>query len=346
MSILKTVGMELIQANPYRMIEVYPWIEDKIEALMRSINDVGFWEGVIARPTPPSLRGKPGKGYQIAFGHHRVEAAKRVGLNRLDLIVRDLTDEQMIQFMGRENGEDYKADFIVMLNAWEGAKTFSPSGKNSDIGRLLGWTKQLESHGKEYAVLNKIGEACANAHKLIADGHMKMADFEGLSVSSVRDLVSSTKSHINTIEKRAEQFDIPEKEVKAAIKHVAKGASSTARAVREGKVAPRDITAKVVENSRKSAAYFAPPVPEFHKLAQAMSNQLCKVLVDDSLGMKLDEIEKNLEHITSENDKNGLRRLDFDLEQLAERATAWRKRLAATPKVVRDRFPMIEGGRS
>ena len=132
MSILKTVGMGLIHANPYRMIEVYPWIEPKVESLVRSINDVGFWEGVIARPNPE------GSGYQIAFGHHRIEAAKRAGLDKAPIIVRDLTDEQMIQFMGRENGEDYKADFIVMLNAWEGAIKFAGvSAKLSDRANLV-----------------------------------------------------------------------------------------------------------------------------------------------------------------------------------------------------------------
>ena len=27
----------------------------------------------------------------------------------------------MLQFMGRENGEDYNADFLVMLETWEAA---------------------------------------------------------------------------------------------------------------------------------------------------------------------------------------------------------------------------------
>ena len=37
------------------------------------------------------------------------------------MVVRDLDDKQMLQFMGRENGEDYNADFLVMLEIWEAA---------------------------------------------------------------------------------------------------------------------------------------------------------------------------------------------------------------------------------
>jgi hypothetical protein len=32
----------------------------------------------------------------------------------------------MLQFMGRENGEDYNAEFLVMLNTWEAAARFFP----------------------------------------------------------------------------------------------------------------------------------------------------------------------------------------------------------------------------
>lgn len=49
-----------------------------------------------------------------------------------------------IGFMGRENGEDYGSEFLVMLNTWEAAiKFLLPQGSKNrpvDIARLLGWT--------------------------------------------------------------------------------------------------------------------------------------------------------------------------------------------------------------
>ena len=94
-----------------RLLKTYPFNERKIETLCRSIKDVGLWEGVIAR--------RKGNRFELAFGHHRREAARRSKLKTIPVIVRDLSDEQMLQFMGRENAEDYNADFLVMLETWE-----------------------------------------------------------------------------------------------------------------------------------------------------------------------------------------------------------------------------------
>jgi hypothetical protein len=59
------------------------------------------------------------------------------------MIVRDLDDEQMLKFMGRENMEDYNADFLTMLETWEAASVFeSPdSGVKQplEIAKLLSW---------------------------------------------------------------------------------------------------------------------------------------------------------------------------------------------------------------
>lgn len=90
---MEMVLIESIDANPHRQIDKYPFIERKIEALMRSYTEVGMWEGIIARQN--------GNRYEIAFGHHRLEAARRSVIGALPVIVRELTDAQMLQFMGR-----------------------------------------------------------------------------------------------------------------------------------------------------------------------------------------------------------------------------------------------------
>src|SRR5204863_6159032 len=95
--LIQTTALDLIDANPHRNLTTYPWIEPKIEQLVRSIHDVGFWVGVIARP-------HSGR-YQMAFGHHRIEAARRVGLTEVPLILQQLDDADMLRFMARENGE-------------------------------------------------------------------------------------------------------------------------------------------------------------------------------------------------------------------------------------------------
>ena len=58
-------------------------------------------------------------------------------------VVRKLNDEQMLQFMGRENLEDYNADFLTMLQTWEAAVNFWTSTdvhypQHIEISRLIG----------------------------------------------------------------------------------------------------------------------------------------------------------------------------------------------------------------
>jgi ParB-like chromosome segregation protein Spo0J len=88
----------------------------KLEALQHSIEGVGLWEGIIGR--------RVGNRVQLDFGHHRIEAARRAGLTAIPIIIRDLNDEDMLRFLGRENLEDYNADFLVMLETWEAASEY------------------------------------------------------------------------------------------------------------------------------------------------------------------------------------------------------------------------------
>jgi hypothetical protein len=51
---------------------------------------------------------------------------------------------KLLQFLGRENGEDYGSELLVMLNTWEAAVKFLALKKRQsallDIARFLGWT--------------------------------------------------------------------------------------------------------------------------------------------------------------------------------------------------------------
>lgn len=59
MAHIQSIDIEQVDANPFRRLREYPYVERKVEALMRSIRDVGLWEGVIGRQS--------GNRVQIAF---------------------------------------------------------------------------------------------------------------------------------------------------------------------------------------------------------------------------------------------------------------------------------------
>src|SRR5215831_1330877 len=111
-----SAAIDRIANNPYRRLHAYPFIEKKLQALQHSIEDVGLWPSVMARP----LKGKLWD-YELAFGHHRLEAARRQGLKSIQLISETLSDIQMLQYMGRENLEDYDSSFLIQLESWEAA---------------------------------------------------------------------------------------------------------------------------------------------------------------------------------------------------------------------------------
>jgi len=101
-----------IRPNPFRRIEKYPIDQEKVDALKESISTTEFWDNIVAR------MGEDGKP-ELAYGHHRLEALKQLfpGTHEVSLIIRKLTDAQMIQIMARENNESFKTNSLVLLES-------------------------------------------------------------------------------------------------------------------------------------------------------------------------------------------------------------------------------------
>jgi hypothetical protein len=79
-----------------------------------------------------------------------------------------------VQFMGRENLDDYQASFLVLLETWEAAERHLAPDVNGaevqpiEIAALVGWTverKQTVKAGDRQ--LADVGRACNAAHKSI-----------------------------------------------------------------------------------------------------------------------------------------------------------------------------------
>jgi hypothetical protein len=82
-AMVQRVALSDLLPNPFRRSEHYPLDEARIERLMASMEQSGFWDGSIqARPHPT----EPGK-FQMAFGHHRLAAARRRGLDAVGVVV-------------------------------------------------------------------------------------------------------------------------------------------------------------------------------------------------------------------------------------------------------------------
>jgi ParB-like chromosome segregation protein Spo0J len=319
---LVSIPLAALDSNPYRDLATYPFSELKINALKRSIGDVGLWEGVIAR--------KVADRYQTAFGHHRIEAAKQSGLTEATIILRDLDDKAMLQFMGRENMADYNADFITMLQTWDAAVSYFPSrdGKRDqpiEIATLLGWTQLRKPASVQ---MNRTAEACNSTHKLLHDGFLKREDLTDLTVNQVREICVRAQADVDRIVKKAKETKRPVAQVEAAKKQIAKAVVQTAKESRRGQVAQKDLRSRVGMNAYRYDRAAKKPTPVLAVYTQQVKSNINSMLDGDATETKLGHITEALVSITLAADILAISQLQGALGLLISRAAKWRTRLS------------------
>ncbi len=90
------ITIDRLGDNPYQpRVGTY---DTSIDDLAGVIKSQGFQGVLVARPKPGAR-----DAYQITAGHRRREAARRAGLTTLPVIVRELTDEEMVTLAITEN---------------------------------------------------------------------------------------------------------------------------------------------------------------------------------------------------------------------------------------------------
>lgn len=93
------VKIKNLEPNPFRDIENYPIDQEKVEYLINSIDETGFWDNILAR--------KKDDKFELAYGHHRLVALKKIFQpdDEVDIPVKKISDEIMIKIMANENNE-------------------------------------------------------------------------------------------------------------------------------------------------------------------------------------------------------------------------------------------------
>lgn len=316
------VKLSSIDPNPFRQLAEFPYEEAKIAALRQSIRDVGLWPGVIGR--------RSGNRVQIAFGHHRIESARREELRNVSLILMDLSDEQMLQYMGRENLEDYNAHFLTMLETWTAAKSFIRSprlreGKPQalDIAILLGWVSCEPRQGKGELRVKAVAEACSHASTLIEGGHLTRKRLEGLTVRAARDLCATIIAQHRALEEMAKKTRRPAAEIADAKRVVSQAGSRVADAIRKGEVAPRDIRSTIELESYRHAKEAKRHTPLFAKFGNDIADRIEGMLKTDATADKLQEIKDALGQIETQDDLEVVDRIAFECKHLTRRAEKW-----------------------
>jgi len=326
-------------------MSTYPISPKKVESLKKSIEAVGLWESIIVRENPS------GAGYQIAFGHHRVAALKELKIKEVNVILKSLDDKQMLEYLGRENGEDYNTEFLIMLNTWEaGVKFAGHDRQNSqpiDIARLLGWTAMRVRDGRDYDEMDETAKACNAAYSLISGGYLSRDDLDGMSVRSAREICQRTQSRMEQLEKMAAKTKRPKKELDRAKKDYAKGAKAAAKALKNPKdksVTTKNVGQMVDPLAYKEAQKANHVSPLLDDFLPRVAVSVGKMLDGDQVAEKLEMISENLQYINTEEGMSALRNLQFQLGELEVRADRWAKRLEPG-KVIKGKFKTLSGGK-
>lgn len=105
-------------------------------ALLDSFRETGQQVPILVRPLEDGE-----KTYQVAYGHRRLKAARRLGMP-VKAIIRSLSDEELILAQGKENAERRNLSFIEKALF---AKALSARGfSRKVIGEALGGLKKDE----------------------------------------------------------------------------------------------------------------------------------------------------------------------------------------------------------
>ena len=91
--VIKEIKLKELRPNPYQPRKVFA--EEAIEELKQSILIHGILQPIIAR--------KSIKGYEIVVGERRYRAAVEAGLKAVPVVIRDLTEQQMMELAILEN---------------------------------------------------------------------------------------------------------------------------------------------------------------------------------------------------------------------------------------------------
>lgn len=266
----KQVSIGKLKPNPFRHLEDYPIDKAKLEELERSFDQTGFWDNILARQN--------GSGFEIAYGHHRLTALRRKFGNRkkVGVIVRPLSDEDMIKIMAAENAEEYRTLAAVEQETIRAvvqaladgritipppparspfvyyAPSFIPGERLGDdrppvpytresIAKFLGWTttEKDKARNKTRIVPSESCTCAFRALEAIERGVMKRSDFEGLTRVQADQSVTQAMAQFAAHQKQAAKLD------KAASTHEKAGDTRKAerlkrQAEQERKAATRD----------------------------------------------------------------------------------------------------------
>lgn len=214
------VNLSEVRSNPYQPRKFFD--DDALEELAQSIKEYGVVEPVILK--------KSIKGYEIVAGERRCKAAKIAGLNTIPAIVKEFTDEEMMEIALLENiqREDLNpidtaisiSNILAVKNITQEEFSKKMGKSRSYVTNLLGLLN-LPKSVQELVKNGKLSMSAARSLSKIADEErvIELANKiikEDLNVRDIEKILSNKKENSKTKYKN-EKYRIYEDAISDAI---------------------------------------------------------------------------------------------------------------------------------
>lgn len=204
------IKLSELRSNPYQPRKVFE--EEALSELAESIKENGVFQPIIVK--------KSIKGYEIVAGERRVKACLKLGLEAIPAIVRDFSDEQMMQIALLENLQ--RED----LNAVEEAEAYRSIIEalqitQEELGKKIGKSRShitnmlgilnLPSSVQDMVSYNKISMGHARVLSKLSD----IKQVENLAQRIIKEDLSVRKlEELASTELRKNEYTFKRKEIK------------------------------------------------------------------------------------------------------------------------------------
>ena len=201
---IEMVKIDELRSNPYQPRKVFD--EEALQELAASIKEHGVFQPIIIK--------KSIKGYEIIAGERRVKASKMAGLEEIPAIVRDFSDNEMMEIALLENLQRENLNAIEESTAYKKLlETLSLT--QEELAKRLGKSR---SHITNMLGLLTLPEEVQTAlsNKELTMGHARIISKlenkeqqialtnrvkdEGLSVRQLEDITQSNEKFIRVHE--------------------------------------------------------------------------------------------------------------------------------------------------
>ena len=211
------ISLDELRPNPYQPRKLFN--DDALSELSESIKEHGVFQPIIVK--------KSIKGYEIIAGERRVRASKLAGRETIPAIIRDFTDEQMMEIsllenLQRENLNPLEEALAyknlidkLCLTQDELSKRVGKSRSHitniigilrlpAEVQKMIASEKLTMSHAKILSKLNSEEEIIDMAHKIV-EGNLPVHELEDMTANvekknKIERKIKSTSAEFKYVE--------------------------------------------------------------------------------------------------------------------------------------------------